>query len=104
MRVAFSRKAVLIFAGVQALGLACAFFWEMLPKETVSFSMWIVSVVLLFPGDLISQALIEKYMWMKGFSVEELAWISALLGVLINGVLWFGLRAIRFQFRADATR
>ncbi len=50
--------------------------------------LWVASVVLLLPGNLIASWIIEKFFWTSGLSSSQLQLLEVLFEVPINAAVW----------------
>lgn len=98
------RSVAALFTGMQLAGLVCMLSWSSTPPPIASF-IWGTSVVILFPGDLLSTILIEKLFWRTGLSSTAMLVAEISVLIALNAVLWFGLfRVMRRFFPSGLSR
>ncbi len=90
MKIVLTRGVVFGYFVVQLLGVLLVFFWEKTHPANLGIAMWITSWFLLFPGDIISSLLCQRFLWAY-FSVEMISKIAIVLGVVINTLFFLGL-------------
>jgi hypothetical protein len=82
------RFVLIIFLAVQIVGLACLALWQNV-SPSLGIGMWGTSLILLFPGNFLGGWLVEKLFWHGPLSLTAIGWLSAVLAVIINALLWF---------------
>ena len=88
-------KWPIVFACVQALGLLCMWTWQ----HAQSTVLWGTSLITLFPGNLLSAALVEKMLWGSRLSLSAMSAIEVPVLIVINAALWFsGVAILRTLF------
>jgi hypothetical protein len=91
------RAWVIVFVVVQVLGVACSWFWNH-PTSAGSSLLWGTALVVLFPGNIVGAWLIEALLWKSRLSLPTMGFISTVLTVAINAVVWWlavkGIQAI----------
>jgi hypothetical protein len=81
-----SRRWVLAFVGIQLIGVACMFLWQLLHGGAAL--IWAVALIALFPGNLLSAMLIEKLLWNSHLSSAAMLVAELPITVMINAALW----------------
>lgn len=96
------RRIVIAFLLCQILGEL--FAW-MSPHHTGPEGpwLWVASVVLLLPGDLIATWFIEKAVWNSGVTPEQMQFIKMLVEFAINAAVWVAIASpwIRIRPRSE---
>lgn len=86
---------ILIFAGVQCIGLICMLTWN-LSASGIRSIIWGIGLVALIPGNFLAAMTVQRLFWQANLSNTSLSAIQALLAVAINAIVWFiAFRAIR---------
>jgi len=50
--------------------------------------LWVTSVILLFPGDIIATWIIEKFFWNSGLNAGQMQFLKVLFEIPINAAVW----------------
>ena len=80
------RPLVLTFLATQ---LAAELFSWIAPHVSgVGPWLWLASVILLLPGDLIATWMIEKFLWTSGLTPLQLQILKTVFEVALNVVVW----------------
>ena len=82
-----NKKAWTAFIIAQIAGEICFWSWEHI-SPPVGMLLWGAALVLLFPGNFLSAAIIEPVFWGK-LSLIQLAVLEVPLEIPINFVVWF---------------
>jgi hypothetical protein len=95
------RAWVIVFVVVQVLGIACSWFWNH-PTSGISSLLWGTALVVLFPGNILSAWAVEALLWKSHLSLPLMGFISTVLTVTINAVVWWvvvkGTQAVHARF------
>ena len=78
------RKIALAFVAIQVVG-------EVLVWAAAHFErsgVWVVSVVLLFPGDLVGSWFIERLLWTSGARLWQFEVAKLVLELATNAAVW----------------
>jgi hypothetical protein len=82
------RRVVLgVFVGTQIAGEIC--FWTG-PHVLSSLGpiLWVSGIVLLFPGEILGTAVVEKLLWSSGLTLLQMAVLEIPLAIAINLAAW----------------
>jgi hypothetical protein len=82
-----SRAILGLFLLCQVAGELCSWIWHDFSNWLGPW-LWVASVVLLLPGDLIVTSLMEKFLWASRLSLQQLQWIKVPSEILVNGLIW----------------
>src|SRR5882724_9776150 len=85
------RRSIVIFALIQSVGFVSEVGWQLLKQDSISIFLWYIAAIAFLPGNIVSNVIIEKFLWMKGFSLNTLVWSTVPLQIVINVVFWFGI-------------
>jgi hypothetical protein len=90
----------------QAAGEICSWIWNDI-SNWLGPSLWVASVVLLLPGDLIVTSVMEKCLWESGMTFQQLRWMKILFEILVNGLTWalilYGATRLRSKRWGDSS-
>jgi hypothetical protein len=76
----------MVFGATQLLGQICFWIWPLFRSPFEMF-LWGTGLVLQFPGNVVSEEIVEELFWMK-MSMVAMSVVAFPLGVLINAFLW----------------
>lgn len=91
----------------QAAGEICSWVWRDFSNWLGPW-LWVASVVLLLPGDLIVTSVMEKFLWPSQLTLQQLQWMKALCEILVNALTWalilYGVRRLRSKRYSESSR
>jgi uncharacterized membrane protein YeaQ/YmgE (transglycosylase-associated protein family) len=50
--------------------------------------LWVISVILLLPGDVAASWLIERFLWASSLNLHQLQWLKVIGEIIINAAVW----------------
>ena len=98
-----TRKLTVIFLSTQIVGEI--FAW-ILPHVTGLAGpwLWVASVILLLPGDLIATWIVEKFLWTSGLNAIQLQCLKTVFEIALNAGLWLLIARQWMHFRTRPGR
>lgn len=97
-----SRRVLAAFLTCQAVG-ELATWAASFPSMAGGPVLWVVSVMLLLPGDIAASWLVERFLWTGSLNLHQLQWFKVLCEVIINAVAWMLIAGIVKRIKRRST-
>jgi hypothetical protein len=82
-----------LFVLSQSVGVACIWSAKHVPS-TLGVPMWAVTLIVLFPGNVLASWVVESVFWRSGLSTVAMGVMESGLLVIINGTIWLAMAKI----------